>query len=158
MPCKSHDSKPFEPKPFDPISLRRRASSLRTTARPIGLFSSLKLELSVLIVIATAIAFVAPILVTVLAVIFLKEKVETGRWVAIACAFGGVLVIIRPGSEVFTWAALLPLINAAFFAGYQVLTRAAAGSRPRPPPGCRPPVSSTWRSSAWPASWAWSAT
>ena len=76
---------------------------------------------------ATAIAFVAPILVTVLAVIFLKEKVETGRWVAIACAFGGVLVIIRPGSDVFTWAALLPLVNAVFFAGYQVLTRRLSG-------------------------------
>lgn len=72
---------------------------------------------------ATAIAFLAPILVTLLAVFFLKEKVETGRWVAILFAFGGVLLIIRPGSDVFTWAALLPLLNAAFFATYQVLTR-----------------------------------
>lgn len=75
---------------------------------------------------ATAIAFLAPILVTLLAVFFLKEKVETGRWVAILFAFGGVLLIIRPGSDVFTWAALLPLLNAAFFATYQVLTRRLA--------------------------------
>jgi drug/metabolite transporter (DMT)-like permease len=72
---------------------------------------------------ATAIAFLAPVLLTVLAALFLKEKVETGRWVAILFAFGGVLLIIRPGSDVFTWAALLPLLNAAFFATYQVLTR-----------------------------------
>ena len=72
---------------------------------------------------ATAIAFLAPVLLTVLAAVFLKERVETGRWVAIVFAFGGVLLIIRPGSDVFTWAALLPLLNAAFFATYQVMTR-----------------------------------
>ncbi|MCH3974724.1 sensor histidine kinase [Bifidobacterium tibiigranuli] len=60
MPRKPHDSKSFDAKSksFDPVALRRRANSLRTTTRPIGLFSSLKLELSVLIVIATAIAFI----------------------------------------------------------------------------------------------------
>lgn len=76
---------------------------------------------------ATAIAFIAPILVTLLAVVVLGEKVEAGRWVAIVCAFAGVLVIIRPGTAVFTWAAILPLVNAAFFATYQVLTRRYAG-------------------------------
>lgn len=76
---------------------------------------------------ATAIAFLAPVLLTVLAALFLKEKVETGRWVAILFAFGGVLLIIRPGSDVFTWAALLPLLNAAFFASYQVMTRQLSG-------------------------------
>ena len=40
------------------LSDRRRAQQLLDTTRPIGLFSSLKLELSVLIVISTAIAFV----------------------------------------------------------------------------------------------------
>ena len=49
------------------------------------------------------------------------------RWVAILFAFCGVLLIIRPGSDVFTWAALLPLLNAAFFASYQVLTRQLSG-------------------------------
>lgn len=75
----------------------------------------------------TAIAFIAPILLTVLAVFFLKERVELGSWVAIGCAFLGVLVIIRPGSDVFHWAALLPLSNALLFAIYQVLTRKLSG-------------------------------
>ena len=76
---------------------------------------------------ATAIAFTSPLLVTVLSVLFLKERMETGRWVAVFFAFAGVLLIIRPGSNLFTWAAFLPLINAFFFSTFQVLTRKLSG-------------------------------
>lgn len=75
----------------------------------------------------TAIAYLAPIVVTILSVVFLGEKVELARWVAICCGFLGVLAIIRPGSAVFTWAALLPIANAFVFATYQILTRRLAG-------------------------------
>jgi len=63
----------------------------------------------------------------VMSVLFLKEKVEPARWIAILCGFIGVLVIIRPGSSVFTWAALFPLANAVAFASYQILTRRLSG-------------------------------
>ena len=76
---------------------------------------------------STAIAFIAPLLVTAMSVIFLKEKVEPARWVAVCCGFVGVLIIIRPGSSVFTWAVLLPVANAVAFASYQILTRRLAG-------------------------------
>jgi drug/metabolite transporter (DMT)-like permease len=62
-----------------------------------------------------------------LSVIFLKEKVELARWIAILCSFAGVLIIIRPGSGVFTWAALFPIGNAFVFATYQIATRRIAG-------------------------------
>jgi len=75
----------------------------------------------------SAIAFLAPLLVTVMSVLFLKEKVELARWIAVVCGFVGVLAIIRPGSNVFTWAVLLPLGNALAFAAYQILTRRLAG-------------------------------
>lgn len=76
---------------------------------------------------ATAIAFLGPLLIVVMSVLFLKEKVEPARWIAVLCGFIGVLVIIRPGSSVFTWAALFPLANAIAFASYQVLTRRLSG-------------------------------
>ncbi len=75
---------------------------------------------------ATSIAYLNPIIVALLAVFFLGEKMETGRWVAIFVAFAGVLVIVRPGSGLFSWAALLPLLNAFLYAGYQVITRRLA--------------------------------
>ncbi len=76
---------------------------------------------------ATAIQFLAPLLVTVMAVVVLKEEVEFARWVAIVCGFIGVLIIIRPGSGIFSWASLLPLATAVCFASYQILTRRLAG-------------------------------
>jgi drug/metabolite transporter (DMT)-like permease len=75
----------------------------------------------------SSITFISPILVTLLAVKLLDEKVELGRWIAIGCSFGAVLLIIRPGSAVFSWAALLPLLTATLFAVYQVMTRRLTG-------------------------------
>lgn len=74
-----------------------------------------------------AITFVSPFLVTLLAVIVLKEKVDLGQWLAIGFSFAGVLLIIRPGADVFGWAALFPLGTAFSMAIYQVLTRRIAG-------------------------------
>jgi drug/metabolite transporter (DMT)-like permease len=76
---------------------------------------------------ATAIQFLSPLLVTALAVVFLKEKMELARWLAVFAGFAGVLIIIRPGSGIFSWASLLPLGTAVLFASYQVLTRLMAG-------------------------------
>ncbi len=75
----------------------------------------------------SAIAFLAPLFVTVISVVFLKEKVELARWLAVVCGFVGVLVIIRPGSSVFNWAVFLPMANALGFAFYQIQTRRLAG-------------------------------
>jgi RarD protein len=74
----------------------------------------------------SSITFIAPVLVTLMGAFFLKEKVETARWLAVAGGFVGVLIIIRPGGGVFTWASMLPLCCAACFACYQILTRKVA--------------------------------
>lgn len=74
----------------------------------------------------SSITFVAPVLVTLMAAFILKEKVELARWLAVAGGFVGVLIIIRPGSGVFTWASVLPLGCATCFACYQILTRRLA--------------------------------
>ena len=75
----------------------------------------------------TAILYLAPLLVTLFSVVFLKERVEPARWIAVLFGFVGVLAIIRPGSNVFSWAVLLPITNAVSFASYQMLTRRLAG-------------------------------
>lgn len=72
---------------------------------------------------ATAIFFIAPLLITGLSVIFLGEFVGPRRWAAVAVGFLGVLVVMRPGSASFQLAALLPLEAALFYAGIHILTR-----------------------------------
>ena len=62
---------------------------------------------------AYAIAFVAPLLVTALAVPLLGEKVGPRRWSAIAIGMFGVLVILRPGGEGLATVAGLSVLAAA---------------------------------------------
>lgn len=76
---------------------------------------------------ATAIISTSPILVTVVAVYWLRERAARGTWVALAVSFAGVLLIVRPGSSLFGATALLPLAAAVFAAGYSLLTRRLAG-------------------------------
>jgi drug/metabolite transporter (DMT)-like permease len=72
---------------------------------------------------ATAISFVAPLLVTALSIPLLGEKVGWHRWAAVLVGFAGVVIIARPGAGAFQWAALLPLGTALGFALYQILTK-----------------------------------
>lgn len=77
-----------------------------------------------------AIFAVCPLLVAALAGPVLGEKVGLARWIAIGTGFLGILIILRPGSDLFTPMAVLPLASAALFAGYSVLTRLATRSEP----------------------------
>jgi drug/metabolite transporter (DMT)-like permease len=74
-----------------------------------------------------AIGFTVPLIVTALSVLFLREAVGWRRWTAIAVGFVGVLVIVRPGSDVFQPATFLSLGGAVCYAGYALLTRRLAG-------------------------------
>jgi drug/metabolite transporter (DMT)-like permease len=76
----------------------------------------------------SSITFIGPILVTLGASLLLKERVEPARWAAVIAGFIGVLIIIRPGSAVFSPVALLPLGTAASMAVYTLMTRQMAGA------------------------------
>jgi len=76
---------------------------------------------------ASAITYLAPLLMTAMSVYFLKERVRRSAWAALAGGLVGVLFIVRPGGAVFTPAVLLPLATAVCFATYQLLTRQLAG-------------------------------
>ena len=72
---------------------------------------------------ATAIGFVAPLFITILSVPILKEKVGIHRWSAVIVGLIGVIIIIRPGSDLWHFASIMPLLGAIFFALFQILTR-----------------------------------
>jgi drug/metabolite transporter (DMT)-like permease len=76
---------------------------------------------------AASISFTTPFIVALLAWPMLGERMSLNRLVAVVVAFLGVLVVIRPGSEVFQWASLLILGSSTCYALYQVLTRRVAG-------------------------------
>ncbi len=72
---------------------------------------------------AYAITFVAPLLVTALAVPLLGEHVGPRRWAAILVGLVGVLVILRPGGEMFSMAGFAVLIAAICYAASAITVR-----------------------------------
>ncbi len=67
-----------------------------------------------------------PLLVAALSGPILGEKVGWRRWAAIGVGFIGVLIVLEPGMSVFEPAAAIPLLAAAMFAVYGLLTRYVA--------------------------------
>lgn len=75
----------------------------------------------------TALTYLSPILVTLLAGVFLGERMLFRHVLAVIAGFLGVLIIIRPGFQVFEPAMLLALLAAFSLALYFLLTRKVAG-------------------------------
>ena len=75
-----------------------------------------------------AIQFSVPMLIALLSSWLLGEKLGPRRWAAIVAGFVGVLLVIRPGSQAFHPALLLALLNAVFYAAFNLLTRHMAAT------------------------------
>jgi drug/metabolite transporter (DMT)-like permease len=72
---------------------------------------------------AATLAFVGPLFITALSVPVLGERVGVWRWGAVGIGFVGVILIMSPGSEVFSLYALLPVGAAFFYASASVVVR-----------------------------------
>lgn len=70
-----------------------------------------------------ALEFTIPAWVALLAVLFLGERMTSGRAIALGICFVGVLIILRPGFEAFQPAALIMLLGALFFAITAIMTK-----------------------------------
>jgi len=58
---------------------------------------------------ASTLTYISPVLITMLSIPILKHQVGLWRWIAVFIGFVGVLMIMAPGSEVFTLYSLLPI-------------------------------------------------
>ncbi len=79
---------------------------------------------------ATAIGFLAPVVVTAMAALFLREKVGLRRWLAALVGFAGVMVIVQPGGSTFDVSSLIPLFGSVASALAVIGTRLAKNERP----------------------------
>ncbi len=76
---------------------------------------------------ASVINFVSPFLVMLMALPLLGERLEPRRFCAVLVGFVGVVIVIRPGGDVFQWASVAIFVSAAFYSLYQVFARMVAG-------------------------------
>lgn len=79
---------------------------------------------------ATAINFLAPLLVLLVAPWLLREAPQLSRWLATAAGFAGVLIVIRPGAGLDPVGTLFGLLTACLFTGQYVANRLVAGDDP----------------------------
>ncbi|MCX7288259.1 MAG: DMT family transporter [Rhodobacterales bacterium] len=77
---------------------------------------------------AVAVAYVSPIAITLLSIVFLGERVGPRRWAAVIVGMVGVIVMLRPGAGVIQPAALLVLISAVLYASGNLLARHMGGT------------------------------
>lgn len=109
---------------LDSIRLRQwrlgLARGLMVAVAQLALYGSyLYLELATVAVIA----YSGPLFITMLAIPWLGERVGIWRWGAVLGGLVGVVLVVGPGTEVFTWAGILPAVAAFFYANSLVLTR-----------------------------------
>lgn len=76
---------------------------------------------------AAGVLFVAPLLVTALSGVILRERVGPRRWAAVVIGFLGMLLIVKPGTGAMQLGSLWALAAACLFAGFMILTRHLAG-------------------------------
>jgi drug/metabolite transporter (DMT)-like permease len=116
---------------------RMRLDLVRTTRLPLHLVRGVVLIASSLcffsalhylpLAEATALNYTAPMLVTLMAAWLLRERLTRARWAFVVAGLLGMLLVVRPGSEILAPAALLALGAAALYAIFQILTRKLAG-------------------------------
>ncbi|NYT82728.1 DMT family transporter [Alcaligenaceae bacterium] len=79
---------------------------------------------------ATAINFLAPLIMLAVAPWLLKEPARLSRWVAAGVGFLGVLIIIRPDAGLHPLGTLCGLLTACLFATQFIATRRLAAEDP----------------------------
>ena len=79
---------------------------------------------------AVSLSFTSPLFATMGAALFLGEIVRARRWTATAIGFLGVLVIVRPGLEAVTPAAMLVLLSALAGAVSALLVKSLSRTEP----------------------------
>ncbi len=80
---------------------------------------------------ATALNYTTPVLVVMMARFVLGERMTPARIAFVVAGLAGMLLIVRPGSDVFRGASLLALLAALCYASYQIMTRVLYGENPR---------------------------
>jgi len=73
-----------------------------------------------------ALIFMAPLFVTLLSIVFLKEQVGPWRWFAVLAGFAGVLLVVRPGFRALELGHFAALIVAFLAAVTIILMRSLA--------------------------------
>ncbi len=74
-----------------------------------------------------ALYYSGPLFITLLSVFFLGERVGLVAWIAVIAGFVGVIIMVRPGTALFNWAALLPVLSGLTYSIAMIAARKMGG-------------------------------
>jgi drug/metabolite transporter (DMT)-like permease len=74
--------------------------------------------------------YTSPLFVAALSPLVSGELVSSRGWIAIALGFSGVLLILQPGTDSFTWLAMLPVAGGLCYALSALVTRSKCRAVP----------------------------
>lgn len=70
----------------------------------------------------TAIIMLSPVLITACSGWLMKESIGRLRWLLVWSGFLGTVIVIRPGSGLFGWVVIIPLMAMVVSSGYSLIT------------------------------------
>jgi drug/metabolite transporter (DMT)-like permease len=73
--------------------------------------------------VAAVAIYTTPLFIALFSTCYGGEPLTAVGWAAVGLGFAGVALVLRPGSEIFTLATLLPVVGAMFYALAMVVTR-----------------------------------
>ncbi len=73
--------------------------------------------------VAAVAVYTNPIITTLLSAALIGERVTGRQWIGVFIGFLGVIAIIKPGTQAFSWYVLLPLLAAALYSLAMIITR-----------------------------------
>lgn len=121
-----------------PWLMRAGIAGLRTRRMPMHIARSVCNSLSLILFFtalgmitlgeATALNLSIPLFVCLGAVLLLGERIQAGRWLALAIGLAGALVIVRPGIVAVTAGALLVLASSLCAAGARLMAKSLAAT------------------------------
>ena len=75
------------------------------------------------IALATTIGFSAPIFITVMALVILKDKVSPAKWAAVTIGYVGVLIVTAPEQIIFSTPVLIALLGNIFIGSINITVK-----------------------------------
>ena len=79
---------------------------------------------------AVSLSYSSPLFITIAAALWLGEQVRARRWSAVVAGFIGVLVIVRPGTEGFSWGSMVAVAGAVISAAVAIQIKQLTRTEP----------------------------
>ena len=79
---------------------------------------------------AITISFAGPIFATIFSIIFLNEVVRIVRWFAIFLGLTGVVIVLKPGTDLFTYYSIFPILFCIGFATISIAIKKLSKTEP----------------------------